>query len=137
MNKKKQILIIDDETDVRDGASLWLNAGGYATQSAEDGEAGVESAIANRPDAILLDVNMPKMDGLQTLAKLRASPSTHDVPVVMLSASLRDEKRALDAGAKFFIHKPHEGKELVAITRAAMQTTDSGGRRPSRQAFAT
>ncbi|MBM81357.1 MAG: hypothetical protein CMJ78_12310 [Planctomycetaceae bacterium] len=73
---------------------------------AQDGRKGVETAVENPPDAILLDVRMPQVDGLETIAMLREHDETKDIPVVMLSSSAHDQKRALDAGAKYFLTKP-------------------------------
>ena len=120
MTAGKRVLIVDDEADIRAGVSRWLDAVGIETSSAEHGEAGIESARANPPDAILLDVLMPGKDGMQTLAELHASPCTQDIPVVVLSASLRDEQRALEAGARFFVHKPYDRDNLLCAVRAAM-----------------
>lgn len=120
IGQAKRILIVDDEQDIVDGVTRWLAAAGYDTLTASDGQQGVESATENRPDAILLDVLMPKKDGMETLAELRARDRTNQIPVVMLSASLRDEQRALDAGARFFVHKPYEGKNLVNTVKTAV-----------------
>lgn len=117
----QKVLVVDDEADIREGVRRWLHASGYVTDSACDGEQGIEAAQASPPDAILLDVLMPKKDGMQTLAEIRTCPRTHHIPVVMLSASLRDEQRALDAGAKYFVHKPYDGKRLVATVKAAIE----------------
>lgn len=121
MSAKAQVLIVDDDADVRDGVSRWLHAAGYQTLMADDGEKGVESAVHHSPQAILLDVLMPRKDGMETLAALRSDQSTARIPVVMLSASLRDEQKALDAGARFFIQKPYDGKKLVAAVGAAIE----------------
>lgn len=121
MHATQRVLIVDDEADIREGVRRWLDASGYETYSAADGEAGIEAAQEQSPDAILLDVLMPKKDGMQTLAEIRTCPRMHQIPVVMLSASLRDEQRALDAGAKFFVHKPYDGKRLVATVKAAIE----------------
>lgn len=119
MLSQRRVLIVDDEPDIRDGVSRWLDAAGYATLTAGDGEQGVATATEVRPDAILLDVRMPKLDGMQALAQLRRDERTERIPVVMLSASLRDEQKALDAGARFFVQKPYSGKSLVSIVAAA------------------
>lgn len=121
MATKKRVLIVDDEEDIREGAGFWLNSQGFETLMAEDGLAGVESAQANTPDAILLDMLMPNQDGIQTLEKLRSSEETAGIPVVMLSASLRDQQRALDAGARFFLNKPYEGPKLISAMNAAIE----------------
>jgi CheY-like chemotaxis protein len=115
-----RVLVIDDESDICDGVSRWLDACGYETCSAQDGKMGVAAANENLPDAIILDMLMPKMDGMETLTTLHASEQTREIPVVMLSASLRDEQRALEAGATFFIHKPYDGKKLVGAVQAAI-----------------
>ncbi len=123
MTEKSRILVVDDEPDIREGVSRWLNAAGYETLIAGNGEEGMATASQDMPQAILLDVLMPKKDGMETLAELRASKETRNIPVVMLSASLRDEQRALDAGAKFFVQKPYDGKKLVSTVKAAIDQT--------------
>ncbi|TWT39627.1 response regulator [Blastopirellula retiformator] len=118
MCRNKRVLVIDDETDIQLGVSCWLRHAGYETIIAKDGFEGLEIAGQTTPDLILLDMLMPKMDGLKTLGELRAKTETGDIPVVMLSASLRDEQRALDAGARYFVKKPYEGKRLVSTVNA-------------------
>lgn len=120
MTAPHRVLVVDDEADIREGVGRWLSACGYQTNFAVDGEAGVAAARETIPDAILLDVLMPRKGGLEALAELRARPATSQIPIVMLSASLRDEQRALDAGARFFVHKPYNGKKLVAAVKAAI-----------------
>lgn len=120
MKTTQTVLVIDDEVDIRNGVGRWLEYSGYETCFADNGDMGIGFAMESPPDAILLDVQMPKKDGMQTLAELRACPRTQDIPVVMLSASLGDEQRALEAGAKFFVQKPYEGKKLVCAVEAAI-----------------
>lgn len=114
------VLIVDDEADIRDGVSLWLSSSGFTTATAGDGNECMHSAEVKLPDCILLDVLMPRKDGMQTLKELKSRPLMAHIPVIMLSASLRDEQRALDAGAKYFIHKPYSGKHLLTAVRAAL-----------------
>jgi len=121
MISKERVLVVDDEADIQDGVSRWLGFAGFETLLADNGNEGIASARANAPEAILLDMQMPGKDGIQTLAVLRSDQGTTDIPVVMLSASLRDEQRALDAGARYFVHKPYDGKQLVATIQAAIQ----------------
>jgi len=120
MGGPKRVLVVDDEGDIRDGVSRWLHAAGFELLFAENGQAGVEAATREAPDAILLDVLMPQKDGMETLAELRANKLTVGIPVVMLSANLRDEQRALDAGARFFVQKPYDAKELVFTLKTAI-----------------
>lgn len=83
----RRILIIDDEADIREVAMISLEmVGGWAALAADSGEAGLAIARAERPDAILLDMAMPGMDGPATLAALRAEAATRDIPVLLLTA---------------------------------------------------
>lgn len=120
MANPQNVLIVDDDDDVVRGASTWLTAAGYAAASANSGLQALSLAQCNPPDAIVLDVRMPKKTGLQTLSELKQDTRTQRIPVVMLSASLVDQQRALDAGARFFLTKPYNGKKLVQAVRAAL-----------------
>jgi DNA-binding response OmpR family regulator len=113
--KSKRVLIIDDCREIVSATSLRLRAAGYETIGAFDGEQGLISATKGHPDAILLDVRMPIKDGLQTLAELKRRDDTRAIPVVMLSASIVDQQAALEAGARHFVRKPFEGRELVNV----------------------
>ena len=121
---KPRILLVDDDNDLVRGASLRLRAAGYDSIEAHDGREGVDSAVREHPDAILLDVRMPNMDGLTALAELQSQESTKHIPIVMLSASIIDQQRALDAGARFFIKKPYQGTSLVAAIQTALAETN-------------
>ena len=116
-----KIMVADDSLFVQSRVAKLLAKHGYKTVAAGDGVEAVRTFREARPDAVLMDITMPRKDGLQALAELRASPHTSGIPIVMLSASLRDEQRALDAGARFFIHKPYDGKKLVAAVQAAIE----------------
>lgn len=125
MHAAPRILLVDDDRDITLAVRIQLEKQGYEVLTAGDGEEGLASAIAQRPAAILLDIRMPKMDGLCTLAKLREHGATQRTPVVMLSASLID-RRALDLGARYFLDKPCDRDDLVAALRAALaETADS------------
>jgi CheY-like chemotaxis protein len=110
----KRILIIDDNHEIVRATSLRLNVAGYETLAAYDGEQGIDAAVANQPDAIVLDVRMPVKDGLTALLELKCREETRDIPVVMLSASVVDQQAALDCGARYFVRKPHDGSQLIA-----------------------
>lgn len=118
-----KILLVDDDRDIILAVRIQLEKQGYEVLTADDGEQGLASAIAHRPAAILLDIRMPKMDGLCTLARLREHGDTRRTPVVMLSASLIDRRRALDLGARYFLDKPCDRDDLVAALRAALAET--------------
>jgi CheY-like chemotaxis protein len=119
----QKILVVDDDPDVILGASLRLRAAGYEIVAAYDGEQAVAAAIDQQPDAIVLDVRMPHLDGLRALARLRKCDATKDIPVVVVSASLVDQNAALDSGARFFLSKPYQPNSLLAAVASAMSET--------------
>jgi CheY-like chemotaxis protein len=114
MRHSHLILLVDDDRDIVEVARRRLQAAGFETIAAQDGPRGVSLALAHHPDAIVLDVRMPHMDGLTVLRQLQSDEKTRDIPVVMLSASIVDRSYALDAGARFFVRKPYLGTTLVA-----------------------
>ena len=120
MSDSKKVLIVDDEHDIREGVSYWLRSAGFSPILAGDGDAGIQAARSSMPEAIVLDVQMPRRDGIETLVQLRGDTITRQIPIIMLSASLQDESRAFDAGARFFVQKPYEGRRLISAVNAAL-----------------
>ena len=118
--RSRRILIVDDNHEVIHGATIRLRQAGFEALSASDGCEGLSSAIREQPDAILLDVRMPGMDGLTALYELKRRTDTRAIPIVMLSASVVDQKAALDAGARFFLSKPYQGKNLLDAIEVAI-----------------
>jgi CheY-like chemotaxis protein len=118
------VLMIDDDREIVCGACTRLRAAGYHMLMASDAESGIAAAIENRPDIIVLDVRLPRRDGLSALAELKRRPETKDIPVVMLSASVVDQQSALDAGARFFVRKPYRGDILVQAVATARTASD-------------
>ena len=100
------VLVVDDDRELLQGLTVRLKATGYEVLTATDGKAAIDSAIEHHPDAILMDNYMPEMNGLDALIHLSTHPEAKDIPVIMLSASLRDRDKALDEGARFFFQKP-------------------------------
>ncbi len=117
---KQKLLIVDDDDDVLSGIRCRLTAAGFETCVARDGAEGIETALRECPDAILLDVRMPRLDGLCALKILRSQAETRHIPVVMLSASLPDSQLALDSGARYFLRKPYRASTLMAAVRAVV-----------------
>jgi two-component system, OmpR family, alkaline phosphatase synthesis response regulator PhoP len=110
-------LIVDDDADIREVARLSLELiAGWVVTEADSGAAAVERARADRPDVILLDVMMPGLDGVATLRLLNLDRSTHDIPVIFLTAKAQiGERRHLeDAGARGLIPKPFDPLRLSA-----------------------
>ena len=117
MKKKAMVLVVEDEADIREGVTVWLEMSGFDVCCRNDGRDCAKFAATRRPSAILVDVRMPNMGGMEALNEIRRQPSTSDIPVIMLSADLRDEQRALDAGASYFVPKPYNGKQLASIVK--------------------
>jgi len=108
------ILVAEDERDIRDLLVTFLEIGGFMTVAVPNGQEAVKQAVDRRPDLILLDVRMPRMDGLQACAALKAMPGTCDIPVVFLSAyaSKQDVEKGLAVGAERYLAKPIELEDL-------------------------
>lgn len=104
-----KILIVDDEPEVVFMLDLMLKNVGYEVVSAADGEAAIATALRELPDVILLDVNLPKKDGFEVCAALRAEPATRGVKIIMLTAAydtVQDAQRGLRIGADEYVVKP-------------------------------
>lgn len=113
---RKHILLVDDEDDIREVAALSLEAvGGWRVSSASDGASGIVMARAERPDAILLDVMMPGLDGPATVARLREDPLTRDIPVILLTAKAQtsDRRRFAELGVAGTLTKPFDPMTLT------------------------
>ena len=121
---KKTILIVDDEQSIRDILVYNLKKEGYETIEAGDGAAAVEMAVSQRPDLILLDIMLPKMDGLTACKKIK---NAMNVPILILSA--KDEELdkivGLELGADDYITKPFSVRELMARVKANLRKTES------------
>jgi two-component system KDP operon response regulator KdpE len=125
-----KILIVDDAQQVRRVLRTALSSEGYTTYEAASGEEALDSIRAAVPDAILLDVNMPGMGGLEACREIRR---TMDVPILMLTVrnSERDKVLALDAGADDYVVKPFGMQELLARIRAALRRRTARGKQTS------
>jgi DNA-binding response OmpR family regulator len=125
-----RILIVEDELPMRTALQDCLEGEGYRVLTAAEGETGLKKAIAERPDLVLLDIMMPRLDGYAVCAELRrlANP----VPVLMLTAKgqVDDRVRGLDAGADDYLVKPFSTEELLARVRALLRRTRKQGRAP-------
>jgi two-component system, OmpR family, KDP operon response regulator KdpE len=123
------ILIVDDEPQIRRVMLTTLTSHGYTVVEAASGEEALEKLRAERPDLIILDVNMPGISGLETCAEIRTSS---DVPIIMLTIrnSERDKVQALDAGADDYVVKPFGVQELMARIRAALRRSAPGDAAP-------
>lgn len=122
---KRTVLIVEDEREIRDLLVHYLNREGYRTVVAPDGETALRLAAIEPPDAVLLDIFLPKIDGLEVLRKLRAAVGTERVPVIMLTAKGDEMDRVLglELGADDYIPKPFSPREVVARIKAVLRRT--------------
>lgn len=119
----KQILVIDDEDDIRQLIQTCLEImGGWEVLTATSGNQGLILAQSSQPDAILLDVMMPDMDGLTTFQKLQANQTTKHIPVILLTARGRtnNERIFSNLGVKGIISKPFNPQKLAVQVAAAL-----------------
>jgi two-component system alkaline phosphatase synthesis response regulator PhoP len=121
-----KILIIDDEPSIVNLVSAYLKPEGYEVYTASDGNAGLKSARAFKPDLIVLDVMLPGMDGIELLSKLRRES---DVYVILLTARTEETDRivGLTVGADDYVTKPFSPRELVARIKSALRRIKSSG----------
>jgi DNA-binding response OmpR family regulator len=112
------VLLVDDDREITRGLMYRLRAKGYTVETAHGGNEGLAAVATCNPDAIILDIRMPDIDGLTVLSKLKADAQTSQIPVIMCSASLVDRKDALDLGASFFVQKPFDAAAIVAAIGA-------------------
>jgi len=123
------VLVVDDEPQIRRVLRSTLSSQGYVITEAKTGEEAVESVRKNKPDLVLLDVNMPGMGGVEACREIRRSS---DAPIIMLTVrnAERDKVSALDAGADDYVVKPFGIEELLARIRAALRRFAPGDALP-------
>ena len=116
----KRILVVEDQEDLRGLLRTLLTGSGYETIEAVDGQAGVAQARAERPDLILLDVQMPVLDGYEATRRIKADPDLAATPVIAVSsfAMKGDEEKARAAGCDHYVTKPDSPMQLLRVVRA-------------------
>lgn len=130
------VLVVDDDPVIRELICVNLELEGFRTQTAVDGLDAVDQAIQSRPDVITLDVMMPRLDGWDTAARLRADPRTAGCRVVLLSARAQaaDLRRGEGLGVDAYLTKPFDPADLVETVRAlaaqGFEHGDPNGSRP-------
>ncbi len=132
-----RVLIIEDEPAMRTALSDTLTDDGHRVLSAPDGFSGLERAIGEKPDLILLDLMMPRLDGFAVCRELRRLG--HRMPVLMLTAKgrIEDKVQGLDSGADDYLVKPFNRLELLARVRALLRRSSGLPPPPDRIAFGT
>jgi DNA-binding response OmpR family regulator len=123
-----RVLVIDDQEPIRLLCRVNLEAAGIEVREAEDGKAGLEAARADPPDAILLDVMMPRMDGWRVFDELLKDERTAQVPIVFLTAraELRDQARGLELGGVDYITKPFNPLKLAPLIENLLARVERG-----------
>ncbi|ACU34575.1 response regulator transcription factor [Actinosynnema pretiosum subsp. pretiosum] len=118
-----RILVVDDDRAVRESLRRSLQFNGYQVDLAGDGQQALESVLSQRPDAMVLDVMMPRLDGLEVCRRLRSTGD--DLPILVLTArdAVSDRVSGLDAGADDYLPKPFALEELLARLRALLRRT--------------
>ena len=123
------VMVIEDEKEIRDLVRYNLEKAGYRVAAAADGEQGLQQLFASRPDALVLDLMLPGMNGLEIVREVRNEPLTHDLPVLILTARSAEMDKLLgfEQGADDYLTKPFSPRELVARVKALLRRTRPSG----------
>jgi two-component system cell cycle response regulator DivK len=121
-----RILVVEDNEENRDALARRLERRGFEVLLAVDGKAGVAAAKAEKPDVVLMDMNMPELDGWEATRQIKADPDLAAVPVIALTAHAMsgDRERALEAGCADYHTKPIEFPKLLAQIETILQARD-------------
>lgn len=132
-----KILIVDDEKDIVDLISYNLEKDGFSTAKAYDGEAVLDIVKKQNPDLIILDLMLPKMNGLDVCRAIRYNPKTAGLPIIMLTAKGDeiDKVTGLEIGADDYVTKPFSVKELIARVRSVLRRLKENERHMGKEEF--
>ena len=127
MESMKKVLIVEDHADMRELLSWQVELMGFVPVPAKHGQEGVEKALTEKPQLILLDIMMPGMDGCEAARLLRAHPDTQNIPILATTALFRDAdlKNCLEAGCNGYIVKPFTFQELQVKLREFIPSVTS------------
>ncbi len=137
MDSGRKILVVEDEPDIRELVRYNLEQAGFEVFESEDGEGALQMVDEVRPSLVVLDLMLPKADGLDLCRMLRQKPRTATLPVVLLTAKAAEVDRVLglELGADDYITKPFSPRELVARVKAVLRRSESGGSAQPRDVF--
>ncbi len=120
------ILIVEDEESLLKLESILLTAKGYRVIGASDGSEALEALTKEKPDLVLLDVMLPRLDGFEVCKNIKSNPETRSIPVVMLTSlkSREDYTKALRAGADAYLTKPFKALQLVETIKSMLESEE-------------
>ena len=119
----KRILVVEDQEDNRQILRDLLGSAGFEVLEAEDGEAAVAAAAAHRPDLILMDIQLPILDGYEATRRIKADPALKHIPIIVVTsyALSGDEDKARAAGCDDYVSKPYSPRQLLAKIKQHLQ----------------
>jgi len=118
----KRILVVEDQEDLRGVLRDLLSGSGYAVVEAADGQDGIDKAKSERPDLILMDIQLPVLDGYEATRQIKADPSLANTPIIAVSsfAMKGDEEKARGAGCDHYVTKPYSPLQLLRTIRGVL-----------------
>ena len=121
----RRVLVVEDDADLRDIARFTLEGAGFEVIEAVNGVEGVAKSEDERPDLVLMDIQMPLLDGYETTRRIKALPGMQRTPVVAVSsfAMKGDEEKVRAAGCDVYVTKPYSPKQLLALVRQFLAKT--------------
>jgi two-component system alkaline phosphatase synthesis response regulator PhoP/two-component system response regulator VicR len=124
----RKILVVDDERHIVRLVEINLQRAGYDVVTAYDGVEALEKVKSEKPDMLVLDVMMPRMDGFEVLGKLQSDAATSSIPVIMLTAKAQDADifRGWQSGVSSYLTKPFNPRELLTFVERIFQSLDEG-----------
>jgi signal transduction histidine kinase len=125
-----RVLLVDDDQETIRGLAIRLAATGYDVLTANDARSAIRITRQERPDAVLMDNYMPGMDGVDALLQFKDDDQMRLIPIILFSASPRDQQKALDRGASFFLQKPFDAKTVMAALREVLDPSGIGAAAP-------
>jgi len=131
MSDKTKLLLVDDESDLVQLVCLRLNTAGYEVAVAYDGQEALDRVKQSRPDLIILDLMLPKMDGYKVCRLLKFDERYQKIPVLIFTARAQAEdiKLAMDCGADAYLTKPFEARVLLAKIKELLDTAKTAGKK--------
>jgi len=118
----KRILVVDDDHDVVEIVESWLKANGYEVYTAYSGKEGLKRCKLLKPDAIILDIVMPDMDGSSVAEEIKEDPNTYEIPIIFLTGAVKSSEvpESHVVGGQYFLAKPFKGEDLLKMLRQVL-----------------